>query len=143
MKCTVIHTFGREDLYTEVINTEPIHDEDFCDRCGDCLKCYGEDKCVNGGEHFFVRYVQHEEEELGPMIRKLRAELAQSRAWATAWKRIALFHFRYRYYVCAGMHRAWPYYSLKHHDLEPCEYCGGEALGNGHIEHAAWCRNYI
>jgi len=29
----------------------PVCGETFCEQCGDCLACYGEDPCVNGGEH--------------------------------------------------------------------------------------------
>jgi hypothetical protein len=25
--------------------------EDFCDRCGDCLECYGDDPCTDGKPH--------------------------------------------------------------------------------------------
>lgn len=25
--------------------------EDFCDRCGDCLACYGDDPCLDEGNH--------------------------------------------------------------------------------------------
>lgn len=33
--------------------------QDFCDRCGDCLHCYGSDPCVNGHEnHRWVYYEQ-------------------------------------------------------------------------------------
>ena len=42
-----------------LIGTEeatPIHNEDFCDRCGDCLSCYGEDKCTNGRQHNWIEY---------------------------------------------------------------------------------------
>ena len=30
---------------------------DYCDNCGDCLKCYATDGCINGNtEHFWVVY---------------------------------------------------------------------------------------
>jgi hypothetical protein len=28
---------------------EPVCGEDFCDRCGDCLHCYGGEDCFYGG----------------------------------------------------------------------------------------------
>lgn len=38
---------------------------DLCDRCGDCLKCFGEDECWDGDrsvpEHFWVIYETHED----------------------------------------------------------------------------------
>jgi hypothetical protein len=42
---------------TESENTESEYEdrvtcgEDFCDRCGDCLACYGDDPCYDGGDH--------------------------------------------------------------------------------------------
>ena len=32
--------------------------KNFCDSCGDCLHCYGGDKCVENedGQHFWVQY---------------------------------------------------------------------------------------
>ncbi len=41
-----------------LIRTEeatPICQQDFCDDCGDCLSCYGEDECP-GGVHRWVQY---------------------------------------------------------------------------------------
>lgn len=40
---------------------EPECGEDFCDRCGDCLKCYGGQDCYTGdtmdyGSHRWVIY---------------------------------------------------------------------------------------
>ncbi len=32
------------------VEAEPECGEDFCDRCGDCLHCYGGEACFNGGE---------------------------------------------------------------------------------------------
>ena len=30
----------------------PVRGEDFCDRCGDCLACYGEENCYpDGSDH--------------------------------------------------------------------------------------------
>ena len=39
-----------------VENGEPRCGVDFCDTCGDCLYCYGEDRCyLNAdGEHMWV-----------------------------------------------------------------------------------------
>jgi hypothetical protein len=41
-------------------DAEPVCGEDFCDRCGDCLHCYGCDPCYGSGEekdeHFWVVY---------------------------------------------------------------------------------------
>lgn len=44
-----------------LIGTEeatPIHNEDFCDACGDCLSCYGEYGCggQDGKPHYWVEY---------------------------------------------------------------------------------------
>ena len=39
----------------------PICGEDFCDRCGDCLACYGDEhSCIDGQPHLWI---QEEEEQ--------------------------------------------------------------------------------
>jgi hypothetical protein len=45
---------------TDIINPDavPICGEDMCDRCGDCLHCYAEDPCINGGSHLWVVYAE-------------------------------------------------------------------------------------
>ena len=35
---------------------EPICGGDFCDSCGDCLVCYGEEEYSEGGWYFWVVY---------------------------------------------------------------------------------------
>jgi len=35
---------------------EPVCGVHFCDRCGDCLGCYGGDPCIDSGPHFWVKY---------------------------------------------------------------------------------------
>lgn len=45
MKCHI--TVNDE---TTVYDLEPQCGEDFCDRCGDCLHCYGGDPCYYGGD---------------------------------------------------------------------------------------------
>jgi hypothetical protein len=47
---------------------EPRCGEDFCDWCGDCLRCYGNDPCPRGGEHAWVIYADQAAEwhELHP-----------------------------------------------------------------------------
>ena len=46
------------------MHTEPECGEDFCDFCGDCLYCYGDDECLSSpdGRHRWVIYVDSEEE---------------------------------------------------------------------------------
>ena len=34
---------------------DPTCGKDFCDRCGDCLACFG-CGCIEGGECFWVKY---------------------------------------------------------------------------------------
>ncbi|MFA5323500.1 MAG: hypothetical protein WC373_12590 [Smithella sp.] len=34
----------------------PVCGEDFCEVCGDCLACYGEDPCQDGGKHVWIRH---------------------------------------------------------------------------------------
>ena len=44
-----------------IVDAEPRCGVDFCDRCGDCLHCYGDAPCYKGGneygEHLWVKYV--------------------------------------------------------------------------------------
>ena len=37
---------------------EPVCGTDFCDKCGDCLHCYGGDECFRGktDQHSWVKY---------------------------------------------------------------------------------------
>jgi len=37
---------------------QPICNVDFCDSCGDCLVCYGEDECLSNSDrkHMWVKY---------------------------------------------------------------------------------------
>ena len=58
--CHIFDKDGRKLLRTE--EREPVCGQDFCDRCGDCLSCYGSDHCYDGDdgnsevEHFWVQY---------------------------------------------------------------------------------------
>ncbi len=55
----------------------PVCGVDFCDTCGDCLVCYGEDPCHFGGEHQWVVY----EEPIDGLKREwaeFRADLAHA-----------------------------------------------------------------
>lgn len=49
-----------------VVDAEPIHGEDFCDQCDDCLNCYGGDPCYRDGipfsDHAWVVYEWNAEE---------------------------------------------------------------------------------
>lgn len=54
---------------------EPVCGEDFCDRCGDCLECYGGDPCYESedGEHYWVEYL----DEKGEPVNLTAAHFAQ------------------------------------------------------------------
>lgn len=44
----------------QLLKTEkavPVCGEHFCDNCGDCLVCYGDDECFHGPYHRWVEYV--------------------------------------------------------------------------------------
>lgn len=43
---------------------DPECGEDFCDQCGDCLDCYGDDECPENdwGPHRWVIYAKTEPE---------------------------------------------------------------------------------
>ena len=36
--------------------------EAFCEECGDCLACYGDSPCADGGEHYWPLRAENEEE---------------------------------------------------------------------------------
>lgn len=44
------HTFLRSE------EAEPLCSHDFCDACGDCLACYGNDECRTRGTHRWIVY---------------------------------------------------------------------------------------
>jgi hypothetical protein len=47
-------TFLREE------EAVPVCGEAFCEECGDCLYCYGDDECFRGGgSHLWVEYEEH------------------------------------------------------------------------------------
>lgn len=55
------HIYGKQsDKLLRVEDADPECGEDFCDRCGDCLHCYGGDPCWDGGaehpDHYWVVY---------------------------------------------------------------------------------------
>lgn len=62
MQCEIWNT--KPDEFMGYANLEPIHGEDFCEYCGDCLSCYGSDACfdyatnMTAGNHRFVRYIE-------------------------------------------------------------------------------------
>lgn len=45
-----------KEYKTITVEAEPICGEDFCDICGDCLVCYADDPCKDGGDHVWVEY---------------------------------------------------------------------------------------
>jgi hypothetical protein len=42
-------------MILEEEDANPVCGVDFCDNCGDCLACYGNEPCVYG-EHHWVKY---------------------------------------------------------------------------------------
>ncbi len=48
------------DLILVEKSMKPVCGEDFCDTCGDCLNCYGDDPCYHGdgfkAKHVWVFY---------------------------------------------------------------------------------------
>lgn len=57
MKLSVFDNSGVKLLREE--DAVPVCGEDFCDRCGDCLACYGSDGCCENnewGDHCWVKY---------------------------------------------------------------------------------------
>ena len=58
MRCYIYDYWGKEHLATAEV--EPECGEDFCDTCGDCLKCYGGDICSSELGHYWVFYAPRE-----------------------------------------------------------------------------------
>ena len=50
-----------EDGTHEDIVAEPRCGEDFCDECGDCLHCFGGDKCAYTKDGFHVWIMEDQE----------------------------------------------------------------------------------
>lgn len=51
------HHYDYDDVLVRTEDAMPICGEDFCDRCGDCLSCYGGDPCHSEHDkHFWVVY---------------------------------------------------------------------------------------
>lgn len=48
--------------------SEPVCGEDFCDLCGDCLACYGDQPYPDGGAHRWLYY----EDQLPPDVTVVR-----------------------------------------------------------------------
>ncbi len=53
------HIFNDDGSLKEVVKATPVCMEDFCDSCGDCLVCNGEDDCggIKNNEHYWVEYL--------------------------------------------------------------------------------------
>jgi len=70
------HIFSYEgDVLIRTEEAEPICGEDFCDSCGDCLACYGDEPCFyNALGHYWVKY-----EELPK--KASRTMKAKTKAW--------------------------------------------------------------
>ncbi len=54
MKCSVEQQDGTHITKERIA----VCSEDFCDTCGDCLVCFGEDDCLANadGNHIWVKY---------------------------------------------------------------------------------------
>ena len=65
MICYIYDELGRILIRKE--ERTPVHSQDFCDRCGDCLDCYQDDGCVDGNHsHFWVIYGDSEQVNTPP-----------------------------------------------------------------------------
>lgn len=48
---------ARGDTLIRIEEAIHVHGEDFCDSCGDCLDCYGDEPChPDGGAHLWIVY---------------------------------------------------------------------------------------
>lgn len=60
MKCYIYATDNSEFL--GFIDRVP-ECGDYCEQCGECLTCYAEDVCTNGGDHHWIAYWHREDFE--------------------------------------------------------------------------------
>ena len=59
MRKYIVDSAGKHIQGTE--EAEPVCGEDFCERCGDCLVCYGYDVCpTTEGNHIWIEYEEKE-----------------------------------------------------------------------------------
>ena len=47
---------ARGDKRLRVEDAVPVHGEDFCDSCSDCLACHGKELCLGGYSHLWIVY---------------------------------------------------------------------------------------
>ena len=52
---TIKATGDRFKRLAESMKARPTCGEDFCTECGDCIACYGDDECGEGGSHFWPK----------------------------------------------------------------------------------------
>lgn len=59
-----VEVWSLDDHLIETLDAEPLCGEDFCDRCGDCLKCFDADAelCPNG--HRWVLYTDANDDRI-------------------------------------------------------------------------------
>jgi hypothetical protein len=69
MKCEL----WLKDVYLGTVDAKPECGVDFCDRCGDCLSCYGGDPCCpnDDGPHRWVKYLDECEEDVRAELESL------------------------------------------------------------------------
>ncbi len=46
----------------KIVRAKPICGEDFCDICGDCVECYGNQACTDSWGHRWVVYKEDVQE---------------------------------------------------------------------------------
>lgn len=74
-------------IVVAILQKTPVHDEDFCEQCGDCLACYGEDDCYGNGEHDGEKHDLHIYlEDLRVNDREGVKMLHENLAYAIGWR---------------------------------------------------------
>lgn len=70
MLVPVYDTNGRE-IIGHIERDGPVCGKDFCDECGDCLHCYGDNDCPGGIIHRWLYYFGDlSPEDRGMVVRK-------------------------------------------------------------------------
>ena len=57
---TVQYRYIKEDGTTQLLAGVPECGTDFCDRCGDCLKCWPDGPCGDHPGHLWVKYEEEQ-----------------------------------------------------------------------------------
>lgn len=74
-------------IVVAILKKTPVCSEDYCEQCGDCLECHGEDDCYGNGEHKGEKHDLHIHlEDLRVDDREGVKMFQQNLAYAMGWR---------------------------------------------------------